>query len=416
MCGKSFLDAGLILDFLFSRPNSLVIATAASQVQLEEVLWKEVEVAYSGARVPLGGRILRSPLKVDLGGGWNCLAYSTSKCERFAGHHRNDLFAVLDEASGVPDEICEAVSGLNPSCELWTGNPLRPLGTFYDRCRSAPDNPLANLIHISSLESPHIDLARSPWGLADRTWLEKSWNDYGKGSLWERCHILGMFPEEGFDQVIPAAWLDLAERAIRVPSGKPRIAIDLGLGNGGDNSVIMAKDDNGLLAVEHSNRWTLEVTASRAALMAQRLGVPGSRVSWDVASIGADFANRLKAFGLHGCRPYLGGAVGTNRFANLRTVAAWAARQRLDPKRRVDNPALGNLLYSQDVMITQRPFAIPARFMAPLRAELRELRYELLPADKVALEDAESYAKRLKHSPDFASAFTQLFAFDRVAA
>ena len=38
--GKSFADAGIILAFLLTHPNCLVVATAPSQVQLEEVLWK----------------------------------------------------------------------------------------------------------------------------------------------------------------------------------------------------------------------------------------------------------------------------------------------------------------------------------------------------------------------------------------
>ena len=138
--GKSFLAAGLLHWFLFTRPGSLVVATAPTQVQLEEVLWKEVERAYLGARIPLGGRLLRSPLKVDLGGGWQALAYSTTKVERFSGHHATDLFAILDEASGVADEIYEAISSLNPSRELLMGNPLRPSGAFYDRCHA--QNPL----------------------------------------------------------------------------------------------------------------------------------------------------------------------------------------------------------------------------------------------------------------------------------
>src|SRR5581483_9153120 len=55
MVGKSFVAAGIVLDFLCHHPNCLVLCTAPSQVQLEEVLWKEVERAYKGARVPLGG-------------------------------------------------------------------------------------------------------------------------------------------------------------------------------------------------------------------------------------------------------------------------------------------------------------------------------------------------------------------------
>jgi hypothetical protein len=97
-----------MLDFWSMNKNALVIATAPSQTQLEEVLWKEVERAYNGARVPLGGRILRSPLKIDAGDGWQILAYSTTKTERFSGHHAGQLFAVLDEASGVDPAIVEA--------------------------------------------------------------------------------------------------------------------------------------------------------------------------------------------------------------------------------------------------------------------------------------------------------------------
>jgi hypothetical protein len=85
--GKSHVDAGLLLSFLYSNPGSRVVATAPSQVQLEEVLWKEVESAWQGSRIPLGGRMLKDPLKIELGGGWQALSYSTSKTERFCGHH-----------------------------------------------------------------------------------------------------------------------------------------------------------------------------------------------------------------------------------------------------------------------------------------------------------------------------------------
>ena len=50
--GKSFLDAGLLHWFLIAHPGSLVVATASSQVQLEEVLWKEVERAIAARGSP----------------------------------------------------------------------------------------------------------------------------------------------------------------------------------------------------------------------------------------------------------------------------------------------------------------------------------------------------------------------------
>lgn len=456
--GKSFLAAGVLHWFLFTRPGSLVVATAPTQVQLEEVLWKEVERSYAGSRLPLGARLLRNPLKVDLGGGWQALAYSTTKVERFSGHHASELLAILDEASGVADEIYEAISSLNPSRELMLGNPLRPSGTFYDRCHST--NPLANVIKISSLESPHIHLERSPWGLADRNWLEKARADYGEGSLWWTCHVLGEFPDSGVDSVIPGSWLQLAADARPHPLGKRRIAIDLAEGRGGDRSVVLVRDDNAVLDMWSSNTASFEETANRALWAAQRFEVDDGDISYDVAGIGADFDNRLKQVGIVSPVPYRGGNEGGPKHANLRSYSAWRLRQRLDPGRRdihykeergepaghpgrprgpgFDGPdgpdgsdglSVGGTHFRLDYQ-TGRPvptvvlapksyvgdrdqFCIPSRFLAgPLREELVGLRYELDPRGRVKLEVKEDYVERLKRSPDLADCLCQSFAFD----
>lgn len=439
-----------------------MVATAPTQVQLEEVLWKEVERAYMGARVPLGGRLLRSPLKVDLGGGWQALAYSTTKVERFSGHHASDLFAILDEASGVSDEIYEAISSLNPSRELMVGNPLRPSGAFYDRCHGG--SPLSKVIRISSLESPHIHLERSPWGLADKTWLEKARADYGEGSLWWTCHVLGEFPDSGQDSVIPGTWLELAASSDYLPQGKRRIAIDLAEGKGGDRSVVMVRDDNGLIDMWHSTTADFQKTASRAALMAQKYGVEDGDISYDVAGIGADFANRLHQFGIVSPVPYRGGNEGGPKHSNLRSFSAWRLRQRLDPERQniryrddsefegdsarqtnfnaipnridcfgkesdlLDRSFQGNHACEVDIRgrirapvgivlrssgVNRRPFHIPSRFLnGPLREELIGLRYELDVRGRIKLEIKEDFVLRIKRSPDLADCLCQSFAYD----
>lgn len=404
MVGKSFVDAGLLMWFLIAHPGCLVLATAPTQVQLEEVLWKEVERAYHGSRVPLGGRLLQSPLKVDLGGGWQALAYSTTKTERFAGHHESEMLAILDEASGVSPEVFSAVSSCNPSRTLMTGNPLQPSGEYYDRCTSAHRNRLANLIKISSLESPHIHLERSPWGLADATWLAMSRNDYGEGSAWWQSHVLGEFPDAAEDSVVPRHWLDRAADAGEQPwrrNGPPRLAIDLAEGGGGDRTVLLVRDDNGVLALEHGNTWTLEAAASRAALLVQQWGIEHWRVSWDVAGIGADFANRLESVGIRGARPYRGGEEAGIKFANRRAAGAWRLRQRLDPGRRA--------VLDSGATIPQPAFAIRPEWMRLMREELQGLRYHLVGKERVELERKEDFAKRLRHSPDFADCLGQSF-------
>jgi hypothetical protein len=398
--GKSYVDAGIILWFAANRPNCLVLATAPSQTQLEEVLWKEVERAYTGARVPLSskGRILKNPLKIDLGDDRQALAYSTTKTERLSGHHRPNLLAVLDESSGIEPPIWEAINSCNPSRWLCTGNPLRPDGEFYERVMKAERNPGVNVITIPATDSPDIHLDRSPRGLSDAGFLEQSRNDYGEGSLWWLPHVEARFPDSADDSLLNRAWLDRAATAKHQPQGNARIAVDLGGGNAGDRSVILCRDENGLLALEHSNVWDLGDTAARTATLARKHAVPASRISFDVGGLGFDFANRLASVGLAGATPYLGGASGGDLYGNLRSAAAWLMRQRLDP----DHKHNGRV---------PPAFAIRSEWMALMRRELQGMRYTLGERDKVSLQKKEDFTKMLGHSPDFADCFAMSFAF-----
>jgi hypothetical protein len=397
--GKGYVASGLIPWFLIAHLNSQVIATSSSQTQLEEVLWKEVERAYKGSRIPLGGRLLKSPLKIDLGAGWGALAYSTQHTERFSGHHAGQMLVVVDEASGLAPEISEAIDSLNPSRLLLLGNPLRPDGPFFERCQRAETSPHTNLIRIPSTESPHVHLERSPVGLADRTWLENSRNDYGEGTLWWLSHVEALFPGQTEDQVIPGDWLDLAGQAAHRKSGKRRLAIDLAKGSGGDRAVLLVRDENGILEIRQSNTWTLEKTASQAQLLALKWGIEAVDVSFDVEGLGTDFANRLDHVSLGAARPYRGGNSGGSRFGNLRSAAAWKLRQRLDPKRR------------DELDRVQDSFALKPAHVALMRKELTGLRYSLDRKGRICLEVKEVFAKRLGHSPDFADTLGQSFAF-----
>ena len=60
------------------------------------------------------------------------------------------------------------------------------------------------------------------------------------------------------------------------------------------------------------------------------------------------------------------------------------------------------------VSVPQVPYAIRPDHVALMRAELQGLRYTQDDAGRVCLERKEDFAKRLKHSPDFADSFGQL--------
>ena len=405
MIGKKFAAAGIIHEFACLHPGCLVLATAPTQVQLEEVLWKEVMRADSGALVPLGGRARKSPLKIDYGDGWQVLAYSTTQVERFSGHHAADLLVVVDEASGVDDDIYEAIRSLGPSRELLIGNPLRPDGHFFERCQRtrADTSGRVNLIEVSSLESPHVDMDRSPWGLADRSWLEAARNDYGEGSMWWVSHVLGLFPDAGEDTLVPRSWLDATAKHAHERGGRIRIAIDLAEGRGAARSVVLARDDNGIIDIWCSATASMAEVAERVSAMVAKHRAETRDVTWDATGVGADFHNRLSAVWIKDAKPYRGGLGGGARYANLRSAAAWMLRQRLDPDRMVTDP--------RGKPCRQHPFSIRPDHLVLLREEVQGLRYQSAKSGAVELEPKERLSARLRRSPDIADALIMSFAF-----
>lgn len=431
----------MVHSFLHDHPGCVVICTAPSQTQLEEVLWKEVERAHRGSRIPLGGRILKQPLKIDLGGGWQALAYSTSKPERIQGHHAPDLFAILDEWSGIEDEITEAIDSLNPSRLLGPGNPLRPSGEFYYRYQRAmeqvgrPDR-TRNVVHISSLESPDAHLERSRRGLADKGFFRKARERYGEGSLWWTARILAQFPASAFDQVFPDEWVNRCrQERLPFPEATHRwMAIDLGGGEGGDETVLIVRDGWGILDCAYGPNMGFDDAGATAGRLARLHGVPPARIVFDAGGIGHDFGYRLEANGLRGCIPYHGGEVGEYGFANMRTTAAFKLRRRIDPTRPVAPVPLSESA-ARAVAALEHPehwhwrnpgieppkatdrepqahFAIPDNeWSGRLRRELQEIKYEL-KGKNTALEPKKDLAARLGHSPDFADALMMSFAFE----
>lgn len=404
--GKSYLAAGVLLWFATMHPGCKVVAAAPTQSQLAGVLWGEVGAAYKSAidhGMPLGGKL--KSLVYDLGENWRVEGFGQGSVESRSGRHSEHLLALIDEASGVAPNVMEAIDSLNPSRYVYFGNPLRPMGKFYEVCELSADKPHINVVRISSLESPHINDERSKFGMADRGWLEASRAEYGEESIWWKSHVLALFPDSSTDSLIPVDWLNLAEKTIHVRGGPVRMGIDLSKGNGGDKSCLIVRDDNGILDLEASNRWDLPATASRAALLREKWGVLPTRVTYDANGLGDGFGKHLADVGIHGAKAYLGSQSGGPLNANLRTLCAWTFRQRLNPDWSDAPHKPGQLI------VRQKPFAIPPHIMRILRPQLAALRYSLTPGSGKALETKADFAARIKHSPDESDSLFISYAF-----
>lgn len=409
--GKSFLGGALACWFTASHPGSKAVVSAPTQGQLRKVLWTEVEQAYRSAAshgLPLGGRL--RALEWDLDDGWRLEGFGSGSTESKSGRHAADLLAIVDEASGVPASVMEAIDSLNPSKILYLGNPLRPEGKFYEVCERSADNPQINVVRVPSLESPDIHRQRSPRGMADAGWLETCRHEYGEDSIWWQSHVLALFPGSLVAALLEIAWLELAAKTVHVPAGDRWLGIDLGEGGGGDPTVLVVRDSNGILAHRASNRWDLDAAAEQARDLSDRLDINPSHIVYDQTGIGADFDNRLRPLGLIGAKGFKGSREGGDKFFKLRAACGWAVRQRLDPKRMVRKP-LPNGNGKLGPWVPQHPFSLPPELLAMYRAELQGCRYQNTPAGEIALETKEDFVKRLKHSPNFLDAWLMTYAY-----
>jgi hypothetical protein len=258
-------------------------------------------------------------------------------------------------------------------------------------------------LQISAMDSPYIDVEDSQSGMADKTWLNMIRNVYGEQSLYWKTHVLAQFAESNTDCLIPADWLKLLAPEHK-PKGQKTMAIDLSEGVGRDNSIVLVRDETGIIEVRKNNKWGLEGTAKQAAELAIKYNVTHSRIIFDKTGLGADFDNRLRAVGITGARPYKGSLEVSQKAAakNLRSQAGWNLRRRLDPEH---NDLSG------PVPVKQLPFHISTEHLTELRPQINACSYSQAANGKVQLTPKENISKMIGHSPDLLDALMMSFAF-----
>ena len=133
--GKSCMESWAVCWFLFTRYFPKVIATAPTIRQLYDILWAEISKWLK--RSPLLSELFEwQKTKVVMKAEperWFAVARTAAKPENMQGFHEHSILFVLDEASGISDEIFEAVEGAltTPDAKLLIcGNPTRNSGFF----------------------------------------------------------------------------------------------------------------------------------------------------------------------------------------------------------------------------------------------------------------------------------------------
>ncbi len=189
--GKTFLCSVLALHFLLFRPECKIVVTSPSSSQLRDGLYPEVckwiNVLPEFLRCTLNvvsDRISRHDNSANA-----FISFRTARKETpeaLAGIHSEHVLCIVDEASGVAEEVYRAAQGTlstTGAIFLLIGNPWRLNGYFYNTFHKLSSYWMTK--QISSFDSRFVDQA----------FVDTIIRTYGKDSAHYNVMVLGEFPK-----------------------------------------------------------------------------------------------------------------------------------------------------------------------------------------------------------------------------
>jgi len=226
--GKSFTAADVALWFLNAYPNSIVITTAPTFRQVENIIWRYIRSAHKNAKRPLGGRVLKTRLEKTED--WYAIGISSDDPDKIQGFHPKSgyILVIVDEAAGVSEDIYVAADAIMSSLGarmLMIGNPTTLGGRFYE---SQHSDATAHRIAISCFDTPNFtnngiesidDLMEADMDtieivapyLITPQWVKDKVTRWGVESPLFQSRCLGQFPSAEINTLIP---LNLIEAAM----------------------------------------------------------------------------------------------------------------------------------------------------------------------------------------------------------
>ena len=417
--GKTFTAAIVILWWLMSYDNAIVITTAPSERQVREILWRELQKLYMPVRDIVGGKLTRTRLEVSPTR--YAYGFSTNTEDRFQGFHSGNILVIVDEASGVDEFIYNAISGVitaKNSKLLLIGNPHGYAGTFYDAFHK--DRKQFETIHISAFDLPafkaegitekNIEDVEYPdlqdqkddqdefdedhnlesddytLGLSSPQWALDLFNKQGPQSSVYQTRVLGQFPEEADDTLIPLRDVEAAVKRHTQPEPdtKPVMGVDVAR-FGNDKTVIIIRHGPKVIYIDQLRKSDIVNTTGAVVTAALQYKVKDLII--DEIGVGAGVLDNLKADkrfnaqGLNGSnRPS-----SSEKYLNLRAEVFDGLRQRFA---------------DGDISIPNDPELI---------SQLASLTYRYNARGQLQLESKDQIRSTGRQSPDKADAIALAF-------
>lgn len=275
--GKSVLIAALMLYAYCTIPGVRCVIMAATERQVNGIIWREVQRLARGAAIPIPGVAeigtraqtglkYRDPLTFEES---EIKGYTAKEAEAVAGTSGTAIFYAVDEASGVSKQIFDAIEGNRAGGQAWVfliSNPTKADGEFYDSHHSKSDHAIGTrgykAFAVPSWEGPNCtgeylqlqeyDRKRREWrqrekpipGLAMPSWVEDKRSEEGEDSAWFQIRVAGRFVVAENAKIFPLALIIESQQRWPDTKGDGRLWIGVdpaGSGLDGDESGFCAR-------------------------------------------------------------------------------------------------------------------------------------------------------------------------------
>lgn len=390
--GKSTFMAWSVLWFLACYFPAKVPATAPTSHQLQDVLWSEIAKWHRvmAERAPaLASQFEWSSeaFRMKSAPNESFAVARTSRPERpeaLQGFHADHILFLIDEASGVADNVFEVAEGAlstDGAFVVMAANPTRQSGYFFDshhKMRSA-----WAALHWSGVDSPRVS----------REYIENMRKKYGEHSPVYKVRVLGEFIG-AVDGVISLELCEAAKVREVEPISSAKVFWGVDVARFGDDSSALAKRQ-GNVQLEPVREWYGKDTMQTVGIIKAEWdktpkALRPAAIKVDVIGIGAGVVDRLKELGL----PVVGVNVAESESANdgdihfnrLRDELWWKCREWLEAK---------------DCRLADDDETI---------AELTTPKYTILSNGRIQVERKDDLKKRGVKSPNRADAWNLTFA------
>lgn len=262
--GKDWLAARIVLWWLYTHPESIVVTTGPTERHVHTVLWGEIRKAYHRSKIPLGGELLPVESKLRLGEKWWAEGIVAKDEGALQGYHAPYVMVVMDEAAELKEWVFETLEGCATGPDdriVRLGNPKCGPSHPFAKAFSSP-SPRAKNIRIRSTETPNYVEGRVVIpGLASRDWVAEEERKRSRDMF--RAVVMGEFPAGSSDSLITGEHIAQARERWKVEppvrtKDDPPLVVRLGV------DVARFGDDLTVFALLEGNRARIVGTLSKA--------------------------------------------------------------------------------------------------------------------------------------------------------